>query len=115
MPLANLLSDLETRRFSGTKPQKLTQVITLHRAKGLEFEYVFIPAIQPGIFPPKSTLYDQSRLEEERRLLYVGMTRAQNQLYLSRHKNKEESRWEGFLHELSANLFDETVARVVYG
>ena len=115
MPLANLLSELETLKYGRVTQQKMTQVITLHRAKGLEFTHVFIPAIQPGVFPPKSALFDQGKLEEERRLLYVGMTRTQKQLYLSRHKSRATSVWKGFLNELTENLFDETVARVIHG
>ena len=59
-------------------------LMTLHSAKGLEFEYVFIPGLEEGIFPGSRSLTEDFRLEEERRLIYVGITRAKKGLYLSR-------------------------------
>lgn len=58
-------------------------LMTLHSAKGLEFPVVFIVGMEEGIFPHSRSLTDASELEEERRLCYVGMTRAMKRLYLS--------------------------------
>jgi DNA helicase-2/ATP-dependent DNA helicase PcrA len=58
-------------------------LMTVHNAKGLEFPTVFIVGLEDGIFPHVRSLDDQVKLEEERRLLYVGLTRAQDELYLS--------------------------------
>ena len=58
-------------------------LMTLHSAKGLEFPVVFIPGMENGIFPSDSNLFERENLEEERRLAYVGITRAKQRLYLS--------------------------------
>jgi DNA helicase-2/ATP-dependent DNA helicase PcrA len=65
-----------------SKDDKVT-LMTLHSAKGLEFPVVFIVGLEEGLFPHSRTLNDKSQLEEERRLAYVGITRAKEILYLS--------------------------------
>lgn len=57
-------------------------LMTLHSAKGLEFPIVFIPGMEEGIFPGSQSIYSDDDLEEERRLAYVGITRAREKLYL---------------------------------
>ena len=59
-------------------------LMTLHTAKGLEFPTVFLTGLEDGIFPHSRTLDDPNEVEEERRLAYVGLTRAEKRLYLSR-------------------------------
>lgn len=71
----------EVDRLVGLKDDALT-LMTVHLCKGLEFEHVTIAACEEGIFPHSSSLYDREQLEEERRLMYVGMTRAKTHLTL---------------------------------
>jgi DNA helicase-2/ATP-dependent DNA helicase PcrA len=68
--------------------QSGVSLMTLHSAKGLEFPIVFITGLEEGIFPHSRSLVDQWQLEEERRLCYVGMTRAKDQLYLTYAKSR---------------------------
>ncbi len=74
----SLVSDIDTADF---KNNAIT-LMTLHAAKGLEFEIVFIAGMEETILPHSRSLYDQFDMEEERRLCYVGMTRAKKELYL---------------------------------
>jgi DNA helicase-2/ATP-dependent DNA helicase PcrA len=64
--------------------QGVVTLMTLHAAKGLEFPVVFLTGLEDGVFPHLRTLGDPAELEEERRLAYVGVTRARQRLYLSR-------------------------------
>ena len=68
--------------------QNCAQLMTLHSAKGLEFPLVFICGVEEGLFPSDRSLEEQGRLEEERRLCYVGITRARKQLYLSHAESR---------------------------
>jgi DNA helicase-2/ATP-dependent DNA helicase PcrA len=68
----------------GKPAQGVVTLMTLHTAKGLEFPVVFLCGLEDGVFPHMRSLGDPNELEEERRLAYVGITRAQQRLYLSR-------------------------------
>jgi DNA helicase-2/ATP-dependent DNA helicase PcrA len=74
----SLVSDAGSNNTDG---QAIT-LMTLHSAKGLEFPVVFMAGMEETIFPHTRSLYDQSEMEEERRLCYVGMTRAREELYM---------------------------------
>lgn len=74
----SLLSDLDSADFNSDA----VTLMTLHGAKGLEFPVVFMAGLEETIFPHSRALYDQQEMEEERRLCYVGMTRAREELYL---------------------------------
>lgn len=74
-----LVSDVDTADFGSDA----VILMTLHAAKGLEFPAVFMIGMEESIFPHSRALYDQSEMEEERRLCYVGMTRARQELYMT--------------------------------
>lgn len=74
-----LISDVDATNFGGNA----VTLMTLHAAKGLEFPVVFMTGLEETIFPHSRALYDQLEMEEERRLCYVGMTRAKEELYMS--------------------------------
>ena len=73
-----LISDLDNANFRNDS----VTLMTLHAAKGLEFPVVFVAGMEETIFPHSRALFDESEMEEERRLCYVGMTRAKQELYL---------------------------------
>ena len=73
-----LISDMDNYSDS----TNAVTLMTLHSAKGLEFPVVFIPGMEEGIFPHSRALFDGDQMEEERRLCYVGMTRAKERLFL---------------------------------
>ncbi len=74
----SLVSDIDRIDFDGDA----VTLMTVHAAKGLEFPAVFMVGMEETIFPHSRALYDQAEMEEERRLCYVGMTRAKEELYL---------------------------------
>ena len=89
------------------------QLMTLHSAKGLEFPIVFIAGMEEGLFPHKMSLEEPGRLEEERRLAYVGITRAMQQLYLTCAETRRVygtetyNKVSRFVREIPAELLQE--------
>jgi DNA helicase-2/ATP-dependent DNA helicase PcrA len=93
-------------------------MMTLHTAKGLEFPLVFLAGMEDGLFPHQRSIDDLDGLEEERRLCYVGITRAMKQLYIS---YAEQRRLHGmdsfgtpsrFISEIPAELLEEVRPRI---
>ena len=84
-PLASFLShaSLEAGEHQAGEGQEAVQLMTVHAAKGLEFDVVFITGLEQGLFPHDNAAQERDGLEEERRLMYVAMTRARKRLYLS--------------------------------
>lgn len=103
-----LISDLD----SYEEGADVIVMMTMHSAKGLEFDYVFIVGMEDGIFPSEMCRYSDDDLEEERRLCYVGLTRAKKQLYLSSAESRmifgqtKRNRVSRFLTEINADLLD---------
>ncbi len=71
------------KSHEGTVDTNVVTLMTIHAAKGLEFDHVFIIGMEEGLFPHSRSMLEASEIEEERRLAYVGMTRAKKKLYLS--------------------------------
>ena len=104
---------LEAGEGQGDPDQDCVQLMTMHSAKGLEFPLVFLSGLEDGLFPHMMSLEEPGRLEEERRLCYVGVTRAMSQLYLtyaeSRRINGSETfnRPSRFISEMPEEVIKE--------
>ncbi|BAZ52067.1 ATP-dependent DNA helicase, Rep family protein [Nostoc sp. NIES-4103] len=114
---AALSSDLDNLKDG----QTAVSLMTLHASKGLEFPVVFLVGLEQGLFPGYRSLSDPAALEEERRLCYVGITRAQERLYLSHARerrlygSREPAVRSQFLDELPAELLaTQSKVRQVY-
>ncbi|MDE3099730.1 MAG: UvrD-helicase domain-containing protein [Verrucomicrobiota bacterium] len=79
-----LLTNMEAEDGQPRKDEERLRLSTIHQAKGLEFDAVFVIMLCDGLFPSSRSIENQDVLEEERRLFYVAITRARNELYLSR-------------------------------
>ena len=108
---------LEAGDNQASAEEDSVQLMTLHSAKGLEFNTVFIGGLEEGLFPHSMSAEDPERLEEERRLCYVGMTRARARLYLAYaetrriHGNETYPKASRFLREIPT----ETLERIRVG
>lgn len=95
-------------------------MMTLHSAKGLEFPVVFIPGMEDGVFPSMATIMEAGELNEERRLAYVGITRAKEKLYLIKTRERmlfgstTHNRESRFVSEIPGELVDRTGNENVY-
>ena len=108
---------LEAGEGQADPSQDAVQLMTLHSAKGLEFPLVFLAGVEEKLFPHSMSADDPARLEEERRLCYVGITRAKEQLYLTHaetrrlHGSENYPTPSRFLREIPAGLIEEVRAR----
>lgn len=106
-------ASLEAGEVQAAPYEHSVRLMTLHAAKGLEFPLVFMTGMEEGIFPSKQSVEDPERLEEERRLCYVGITRAMEKLVLSyaqirrQYGREEYHRCSRFVHELPKQLLEE--------
>ena len=109
---------LEAGEGQGEAWDDCVQLMTLHSAKGLEFPVVFLVGMEEGLFPSQRSTEEENRLEEERRLAYVGITRARERLYVSHaesrrmHGTEMLARPSRFLGEIPPELIDELRPRV---
>lgn len=91
----------------------LVTLMTLHSAKGLEFPIVFLTGLEEGIFPISRAMFNEEQMEEERRLMYVGVTRAKKKLYLSHARNRmlynarQSNEVSRFVTEIPARVLEE--------
>ncbi|WOH36857.1 DNA helicase II [Thalassotalea fonticola] len=114
-PLTAFLThaSLEAGESQADEYESAVQLMTLHSAKGLEFPLVFIVGMEEGMFPSQQSAEDIVRLEEERRLCYVGMTRAMKKLYLTHAESRrlygqeKYHRQSRFLKEIPDKFIDE--------
>ncbi|MCK5831097.1 MAG: DNA helicase II [Methylococcales bacterium] len=104
---------LESGDMQGDDYEDCVQLMTLHSAKGLEFKLVFLVGLEEGLFPSQQSTNDIARLEEERRLCYVGITRAMQQLYITHAESRRlygketYPRPSRFLKEIPAEFIQE--------
>src|SRR5262249_20480548 len=107
-----LMSDVDSLRDDANA----VTLMTLHAAKGLEFPWVFLVGMEENVFPHSRARYEDRQLEEERRLCYVGLTRAQHQLVLTHARRRTvfgQTQYQSpsrFLREIPEELFQEGAA-----
>jgi DNA helicase-2/ATP-dependent DNA helicase PcrA len=107
----SLVADSDQIPDQDAEESGVVTLMTLHTAKGLEFPVVFLTGLEDGVFPHMRSLGDPTELEEERRLAYVGLTRAQQRLYLSRAVVR--SAWGAPSHNPASRFLDEVPVDLV--
>jgi DNA helicase-2/ATP-dependent DNA helicase PcrA len=111
-------ASLESGDMQAQTHEQSVHLMTLHAAKGLEFPLVFLVGMEEGLFPGKQSMDEPDRMEEERRLCYVGVTRAKEQLIMSyaeirrQYGREEYHRPSRFLREIPTELLEETRGRM---
>ncbi|MFS0638934.1 DNA helicase PcrA [Mesobacillus foraminis] len=110
-----LVADIDRLDEDGQKNTDTVTLMTLHSAKGLEFPVVFLIGMEEGVFPHSRSLMEEAEMEEERRLAYVGITRAEEELYITnaqmrtlfgRTNMNPESR---FINEIPEDLIETAI------
>lgn len=111
-----LMSDIDTSNSQfvpgGNSTEDKVLMMTLHSAKGLEFDTVFLAGMEEGIFPHSRSLFEAKEMEEERRLCYVGMTRARKELYLLRAEEREI--FGSYQHNAPSRFIDDVPAEYLH-
>lgn len=112
-----LVADIDRLDDDGQKKTDVVTLMTLHSAKGLEFPVVFLIGMEEGVFPHSRSLMEEMEMEEERRLAYVGITRAEEELFITnaqmrtlfgRTNMNPESR---FIKEIPAELVEDAAPK----
>jgi DNA helicase-2/ATP-dependent DNA helicase PcrA len=122
--LASFLAQvsLEAGERSSDQDQPCVQLMTLHSAKGLEFPFVFLVGLEQGLFPHQNSMDEPEKLQEERRLCYVGITRAEHKLFMTYSTSRRiRGRTQGcapsrflkevpkkLVHQIQGNIFTST-------
>lgn len=114
-----LLTNIDTEEPNRPRDEEQLKLSSVHQAKGLEFDVVFVIMLCEGLFPSQRSLETQASQEEERRLFYVAVTRARNELYLCYPRTREQpgrggdyfQRPSRFLLEIPADLREEWTLR----
>jgi DNA helicase-2/ATP-dependent DNA helicase PcrA len=123
LPLVNAFlahASLEAGEMQAEEHERYVHLMTLHAAKGLEFPVVFMVGMEEGVFPGKQSLEEPGRLEEERRLCYVGMTRAMRKLVITYaevrrlYGREEYHRPSRFIRELPEELIEEVKVKTQF-
>ena len=113
-------ASLEAGEMQAAEHEHSVHLMTFHAAKGLEFPFVFLVGMEEGVFPSRQSVEEPDRLEEERRLCYVGMTRAMEQLFLTyaevrrQYGREEYHRPSRFLREIPVELLQELRIKAQY-
>jgi DNA helicase-2/ATP-dependent DNA helicase PcrA len=101
-----LIADIDTMQTDDdTDETNIVTLMTLHSAKGLEFPFVFIVGMEEGFLPHKNSMNSEAELEEERRVCYVGITRAMEQLYLVHAQARRT--WSGAEYRVPSRFIEE--------
>ena len=106
-----LIADIDTMKTDDTDETNIVTLMTLHSAKGLEFPFVFMVGMEEGYLPHQRSECTESGLEEERRVCYVGITRAMEQLYLVHAQARRT--WSGAEYRVPSRFIEEISPDVI--
>ena len=106
-----LIADIDTMESDDTDETNIVTLMTLHSAKGLEFPFVFIVGMEEGYLPHQRSECTEAAIEEERRICYVGITRAEEQLFLVHAQSRRT--WSGMEHRMPSRFLEEISPEVI--